>query len=99
MQKFHIALGIKNINKAIIDFTYKLDSKPIIIIKNKYVLFRTETLNISLRKDNQVSLRHLGWEDSTCKSFEKTVDSNRILWERFPFEYQLKEIRDIFPLN
>lgn len=56
-------------------------------------------MNFSIRQTGEAhgTLRNLGWEDSTAKSFTKEVDVNGIEWERFNAEMQLSEIRNIWP--
>jgi len=96
-KKFHIALGVTDINASIEDYSSRLGCKPCAIVKDTYALFRTETLNISIRKSDTVGLRHLGWEDSSATDFSEETDVNNILWERFAASDQIDEILDIWP--
>ena len=97
MKKFHLALGVKNIQESIEDYTKRLAADPIIVIPNEYALFRTESLNISIRKSATVGLRHLGWEDEKANTFTEDKDCNDITWERFNQSDQIKEIQDTWP--
>lgn len=100
MKRFHIALSTANIQASVEDYTRRLDCRPTLVIENEYALWRTETLNVSIRKDSSVapgSLRHLGWEDSRASEFSAEKDCNGILWERFAKEHQNAEILEIWP--
>jgi hypothetical protein len=96
-KKFHIALGVKNIEDSIEDYTKRLNCKPAVIVPDTYALFKTETLNISIRKSESVGLRHLGWEDPEATDFSEDIDVNGIPWERFASPHQIEEITSIWP--
>lgn len=67
---------------------------------NEYALWRTESLNLSIRQDpsgKSGQLRHLGFEDPTAGSFTKTTDVNGIVWENFNAQQQADEINAIWP--
>lgn len=99
MKKFHIAIGVANIEQSIADYSLRLEQQPQIVIHGEYALWRTETLNFSIRKTEEKTgtIRHLGWEDSNADQFTQEVDSNGIIWERFNEEEQLKEIARVWP--
>ena len=100
MKRIHIALSTRDIEASIKDYTNRLGCKPVSMMPGEYALWRTETINLSLRNDSSVpagSLRHLGWEDSEENEFTSETDVNGILWERFSAEVQNKEILDIWP--
>jgi len=100
MRKFHIALGVKSVTDSIADYTQRLSARPHVIVPEKYALWRTQTLNISIRQipsGEAPGLRHLGWEDSTVNRFTETLDCNDILWEEFSADLQLQEILALWP--
>lgn len=99
MKKFHISIGVTSIEQSIEDYSRRLDTKPQIIIDGQYALWRTETLNFSIRKTNRNpgSMRHLGWEDPDAGEFTKEKDVNGILWENFNEKDQQEEINSAWP--
>lgn len=100
MKKFHIAISTNDIEKTVIDYSERLGAKPCTVIKGEYALWRTETLNVSIRHDNNDnggSLRHLGWEDPTTDSFTEDTDVNGVVWEKFTAEQQADEINEFWP--
>jgi hypothetical protein len=100
MRKFHIALGVKSVTDSIADYTQRLSARPHVIVPEEYALWRTETLNVSIRQiapGETPGLRHLGWEDSALSRFTETLDCNGILWEEFSAELQLQEIIALWP--
>ncbi|MEM7758970.1 MAG: hypothetical protein AAF298_12710 [Cyanobacteria bacterium P01_A01_bin.40] len=99
MKKFHLAIATDNISATIQDYSDRLKAQPCLIISGEYALWRTETLNISVRQDlscSTGSLRHLGWEDSSASAISVETDINGILWENFTAEQQATEIREIW---
>ncbi len=102
MKRFHIALSTSDLPTSVQDYTARLGSEPEIVVKNQYALWRTDSLNFSLRVDTTQpagELRHLGWEDSSTSSFTEEVDVNGIVWEYFSAEKQLEEIQILWPKN
>ena len=100
MNKLHIAISTNKIEETVIDYTVRLGVKPCSFIPNEYALWRTESLNVSVRQDSTCitgDLRHLGWEDSAAKNFSKDIDVNGIVWERFSAQQQADEINEIWP--
>ncbi len=100
MKKFHIAISTNRIEETIADYSSRLGIQPCSTIPGEYALWRTESLNISVRKDHDHeagTLRHLGWEDSTALEFSKDSDVNGITWERFSAQHQAYEINDLWP--
>lgn len=81
------------------DYTDRLGAEPVVIVPGEYALWRTERLNLSIRKVNGSSdpLRHLGWEDSEAQSFTTETDCNGIVWENFATIHQAHEINEIWP--
>jgi len=100
MNKLHIAISTNKIEETVVDYTARLGEKPCSYIKNEYALWRTESLNVSVRQDSNCDageLRHLGWEDASAKNFSKDIDVNGIVWERFTAQHQADEINEIWP--
>jgi len=99
MKRLHLALGVKNIEESIQDYQKRFNCKPVVVIENEYALFRTNSLNVSIRKvdDAKIGLRHLGWEDDTYNGFTEETDCNGFVWEHFRNEDQIKEILDVWP--
>lgn len=100
MKKFHIAISTNKIEETVTDYSKRLGVAPCIFVPGQYALWRTESLNVSVRQDPSCapgSLRHLGWEDSTAMEFAQDIDVNGIVWERFSAEQQAEEIRALWP--
>lgn len=99
MKKFHIALSVKDLKTSIEDYSRYLGQAPVRVIEGEYALWRTDTLNFSIRREVQSAgnLRHLGWEDSNAQEFSKTQDVNGIVWENFSASLQEKEIQALWP--
>ncbi len=98
MRKIHIALSVKNIETSVTDYTQRLNCSPTIIVKNEYALWRTNGLNLSIRRtdDTEEKLRHLGWEDPSAEEFTQDQDINGIVWENFSASQQAEEINSIW---
>ena len=100
MKKLHIAISTDNIQQTIDDYSSRLGVQPCSAIPGEYALWRTESLNISVRQDSTYtagSLRHLGWEDPTAPEFSQDKDVNGIVWERFTAQHQADEINGLWP--
>ncbi|MDB9496178.1 hypothetical protein PN441_00895 [Spirulina major CS-329] len=100
MKKIHIALSSHNIEAAVQDYTARLACEPCVVIAGEYALWRTASLNLSVRQDANAqpgTLRHLGWEDAEAAEFTEDVDSHGIVWERFNAATQAQEIRSLWP--
>lgn len=100
MNKLHIAISTDNIEGSIKDYSARLGSEPCSFVLNEYALWRTETLNFSIRQDPKCApgqLRHLGWEDNLASSFSEEKDINGITWERFSSLQQAEEINELWP--
>lgn len=98
MKRFHIAIGVADVASSIDDYTARLDVLPCVVVPGEYALWRTKTLNLSIRRVGEPgALRHLGWEDPSAPSFSKDTDANGIIWERFNAEQQEREILDTWP--
>ncbi|MEI6729659.1 MAG: hypothetical protein WCL30_00220 [Pseudomonadota bacterium] len=97
VNKFHISLEVQDIAKSAEEYSKRLACKPEIIIENEYALWRTDTLNFSIRKGKlQGKLRHLGFEDASTTNFYEEKDINGITWERFSAEQQRDEIKNLW---
>lgn len=100
MKKLHIAISTNDVDKTIEDYSNRIGVKPCAIVKGEYALWRTDSLNISIRKDLKCKpgeLRHLGWEDPLASEFSSDKDVNGILWERFNAQQQAAEIIETWP--
>jgi len=99
LPKFHIALSVDRLDASIREYSQRLGCDPCLVVPNEYALWRTETLNFSIRCDGEKSgtLRHLGWEDESAQQFDRETDVNGIDWERFAFGHQQQEIDSIWP--
>ena len=100
MNKLHIAISTNKIGETIEDYTARLGIDPCLFVLNEYALWRTESLNVSVRQDSTCKtgeLRHLGWEDPLAQNFSQDTDVNGIVWERFSAQQQADEINEIWP--
>jgi hypothetical protein len=100
MKRFHLALGVVNIEPSVLDYSQRLGQDPNVVIPHEYALWRTDTLNLSIRKvsaEESRKLRHLGWETPDAIEFSTEMDSNGILWEHFTAHQQADEINQIWP--
>ena len=100
MKKIHIAISTDKIAETVADYSSRLEAEPCVLIPGQYALWRTATLNVSVRQDSSSSpgaLRHLGWEDSSVTEFTQDTDVNGIVWERFAADQQAAEINALWP--
>jgi catechol 2,3-dioxygenase-like lactoylglutathione lyase family enzyme len=100
MKKLHLALSSSDIAASVADYSARLGCRPALVIEGTYALWRTETLNLSIRHAPEVApgqLRHLGWEDDEAQAFTTEVDVNGITWERFAARHQAEEIQAAWP--
>ena len=100
MKKFHLAIATDNLSATIADYTQRLSAEPCVVVENEYALWRTETLNISVRRDSSCpvgTVRHVGWEDTAATEFSAETDVNGLLWEKFSAPVQAAEINEIWP--
>ena len=98
--KFHVALSVADIEASVGEYSKRLKCAPQIVVPGEYALWRTETLNFSIRKAAESEagkLRHVGWEDPGASAFEVQSDINGVLWERFSANQQRDEILSIWP--
>lgn len=100
MKRIHIAIATHDIAATVQDYSHRLGCEPAVVIPGEYALWRTDTLNFSVRQDAACQageLRHLGWEDSQADNFTTEIDCNGVLWERFADHHQAAEINEIWP--
>lgn len=99
MKILHLALAVSNIELSVADYSARLGVVPVSVVSGEYALWRTEKLNLSIRKTNEPSgtMRHLGWEDSEATEFSTETDCNGIVWENFAASHQAQEINEIWP--
>ncbi len=100
MNKFHIAISTKDLQQTRGDYTRRLGKEPCVYVPNAYALWRTDSLNFSVRQEATASsgqLRHLGWEDASAAQFATETDANGIVWEKFTAQQQADEINDLWP--
>jgi len=100
VKKLHIAISTNKIEETIKDYSVRLGSPPCSFVANEYALWRTDSLNFSIRQDSNCAtgeLRHLGWEDDSAPSFSEEKDVNGITWERFSAQQQADEINALWP--
>ena len=100
MRKLHIAISTDRIEATVADYSRRLGVQPCSYIEGAYALWRTESLNVSVRQDPDSapgSLRHLGWEDASAEAFTQDTDVNGIVWEHFNAEHQAEEINTLWP--
>ena len=100
MKKLHLAISTNEIEQSVQDYTVRLGVEPCSVVPGEYALWRTESLNISIRQDTKCKpseLRHLGWEDPSATEFSQDIDVNGITWERFTAEQQADEINEFWP--
>ncbi len=100
MKKFHIAISTNNVEQTVADYSVRFGMKPCFFVVGEYALWRTETLNVSIRQDSSSApgtLRHLGWEDDSATAFKQETDVNGIVWERFNALQQADEVNNIWP--
>lgn len=99
MRRFHLSIAVSDVAASVQDYSARLQCAPQVVIDNEYALWRTDSLNFSVRRASEAagSLRHLGWEDDSATRFEGETDVNGLVWERFAQEQQVAEIRAAWP--
>ncbi len=100
MKRFHLAISTDRIEQTIADYSARLGAEPCSVVPGEYALWRTQSLNVSVRHDPSCSpgsLRHLGWEDPEATQFTHDTDVNGIVWERFGAADQAREINELWP--
>ncbi len=99
MKRFHIALAVADVAESVIDYSRRLGANPVVVVPGEYALWRTESLNFSIRqtRDRPGSLRHVGWEDAAAPGFARQQDVNGLTWEHFGPTAQVEEIQRLWP--
>jgi hypothetical protein len=99
MKKFHIAIGVADIDRSVEDYSRRLECAPSVVIPNEYALWRTASVNFSIRRvtNSPGILRHLGWEDESASTFSQDSDVNGVIWEQFNAKLQAREIKEAWP--
>jgi catechol 2,3-dioxygenase-like lactoylglutathione lyase family enzyme len=99
MKRFHIALAVADVAESVVDYSRRLAMEPVVVVPGEYALWRTDTLNFSIRptRDRPGSLRHVGWEDAAAPGFARQQDVNGLTWEHFCPAAQAEEIRRLWP--
>ena len=99
MRTLHLALAVSNIEQSVADYSARMGVLPVVVVPGEYALWRTEALNLSIRKTIEPSgtMRHLGWEDTEAAEFSSETDCNGITWEKFAASHQAQEINEIWP--
>jgi hypothetical protein len=100
MRKLHIAISTDRLAATVEDYTTRLGAAPALVVDGEYALWRTGTLNVSVRFDAGSAtgtLRHLGWEDPAAGGFTEETDVNGIVWEHFSAAQQADEINRLWP--
>jgi hypothetical protein len=100
MKRFHISIAVDDFTASLADYSQRLGTKPCVISKERYALWRTDILNFSIsKKPGQQAgrVRHVGFEDPAQNIFREEKDVNGITWEYFSKEAQQQEIDDKFP--
>lgn len=99
MKRFHIALAVADVAESVVDYSHRLAMEPEVVVPGQYALWRTDTLNFSIRqtRERPGSLRHLGWEDSAAPGFTHQQDVNGLTWEHFCPAALAEEIRRLWP--
>jgi hypothetical protein len=96
-RRLHVALGVLDVDACISDYSARVKCLPLVHVPGEYALWRSEELNLSIRKAEVLGLRHLGWEDPSAAVFSSDTDVNGIVWEHFAAEHQATEIRGLWP--
>ncbi|WP_454064087.1 hypothetical protein [Candidatus Nitrospira salsa] len=100
MKKLHLAIGVSNIEASVEEYSRRLEQTADVVIPDQYALWRTQTLNVSIRKVGSAAvgqLRHLGWENSEATALTSENGGDHILWEEFSAEQQAQEIEKTWP--
>jgi hypothetical protein len=96
-QRFHLALGVAAIAASVRDYSARLGCQPEVVVDGEYALWRTDALNVSIRRGETTGLRHVGWEDGGASAFARERDTNGIIWEHFSADLQRREISTLWP--
>lgn len=98
-KRFHISLAVADLTTSVKDYSKRLGADPVVVVPNRYALWRTDLLNFSIsQKPGEIpgTLRHVGFEDSSLTDFTENQDCNGITWEYFTAQAQDEEIKEKF---
>jgi len=98
-RRLHVALGVREVDRCVGDYSTRLGCPPAVHVPGEYALWRSDEVNLSIRRADAPGLRHLGWEDPFAAAFSTDTDVNGIVWERFAAEHQAAEIRLLWPVD
>ncbi len=99
-KKIHVAISTHDMTASVDDYSARLGCQPAVLVTDKYALWRTEGLNLSVRVDTALpagTIRHLGVEDAQVNEFSSETDVNDVLWEHFSIAHQADEICQLWP--
>jgi hypothetical protein len=96
-RRFHLALSVADVDATLADFSRRLGCEPCVVVAGEYALWRTATLNVSIRRGDAMTLRHLVWEDDAAPRFEREADITGLVWEHPSARQQMEEIRGLWP--
>lgn len=97
MRRIHIALAVDDLTATIEDYTRRLGAPPVVVIPDRYALWRTEEVNLSVTAPRTGErLRHLGFEDDRVTAMTADTDGNGLTWESFTAEQQDAEINEVY---
>lgn len=95
-QRFHIAIAVEEIQRSIAEYSKRLGSELVVVVKNEYALWHASFLNLSILKTGtDPGIRHIGWKDAAAGGFVREIDINGLVWEHFSAPQQAEEIRRI----
>lgn len=99
MKRFHLAIGVEDMEASIKDYSERLGVRPELVVPGRYALWRTPTLNMSIRHmpGSPGLIRHLGWEDPEARTLSVEHDVNGLVWEKFSARDQAMEIKANWP--
>lgn len=99
MKILHVALAVKDLKASIKDYSIRLGVEPVTVVKEKYALWRTSQINLSISQKPAEAgkLRHLGFEDTSATQMSVSYDEDGIMWENFTAEQQREEIFKFYP--
>jgi hypothetical protein len=98
-ERIHVAIAVSDIDLSIQEYTQLTGTEPELVVPGEYALFRTESMNLSLRRtgDAPGTVRHLGFERDDASHFSVYRDRHGLVWENFNREHQRDEIAAAWP--
>ena len=85
MKRFHLSVSVSDLGQAIADYTKRLGRPPRTMVHDTYAMWRTDEVNFSAVQDPEHAgqMRNVGFEDDDASDYERDVDTNGVVWERF----------------